>query len=570
MKTQLTFDPGFDKLYNLYSSTEKGRELLEIEGISEKQLDVAAMSKAYFTEKLSDISIDQNANANEQLSANNYSAEVTKGIEKLEGEYLLWYYSKKKFGTERANELIKAIWDGDVYFHDASGAQIQIPYCWAYSTSIIMEKGRPYGQLHSLPPKRADSFIAQVIEVTMDLSQEFAGAISPSDMIVNYAWFAKKENLDDKTILNDFQKFVHVVNNQFRSSGQSPFVNISLFDRPNLRKVFDGHYYPDGTTIDIEYVIRLQEIFGEWFSKGDPATGLPYRFPVVTLNISKSDEGKIIDGNFLGWSCNVNLAKGCFNIYVNDGQKIASCCRLVNDLERMKFRMDSFGNGGLNIGSHRVVTMNLPRVGLLSAGNMEEFDKRLLWVMEVTRDLLIVHREEILQRRIDKNFLKFFKPLNWFSLDSLFSTIGILGVYEMNYFMGLDIKTKDGIAFTRYALESIEEFASKSSRITGNSFNVEEIPGESTAPRFVKKDKAMFDLDNPFELYSNQYIPLIADASHPERIELTGKFMEILSGGGILHLNIPEAITDPEIMKKLIEYCVLHGVTHIAVDKFAA
>ena len=57
-------------------------------------------------------------------------------------------------------------------------------------------------------PKRADSFLAQCAEITMDLSQEFAGAIAPSDILVNYAWYAQKEELTDFDIRNDFQKFV--------------------------------------------------------------------------------------------------------------------------------------------------------------------------------------------------------------------------------------------------------------------------------------------------------------------------------------------------------------------------
>ena len=42
--------------------------------------------------------------------------------------------------------------------------------------------------------------------------------------------------------------------------------------------------------------------------------------------------------------------------------------------------------------------------------------------------------------------------------------------------------------------------------------------------------------------------------------------METLSGGGICHLNIAEKINDPDAMKKLIEYAVSQGVTHLAVN----
>lgn len=560
MKFNLTFEPEFDALYESFLNLHS--DLLDIEGISPRKIDVGQMSHNYFTNRLADVSIDKNANANENKSANNYQAEIMKGALKLEGYYLLWRYAKKRFNIEYANKLISAIWSGDLYFHDASGHGIQIPYCWAYSTDKLMLEGRPYGQLHSLPPKRADSFIAQVIECTMDLSQEFAGAIAPSDMIVNYSYYAKKEGLTDYAILNDLQKFVHVMNNKFRVSGQSPFVNISLFDRPNLEKVFEGTVFPDGSKPDFDYVTHVQKLFGEWFAKGDPVTGLPYRFPVVTVNLHVNKQREIEDVDFLDWVAATNIEKGCFNIYINEGNKIATCCRYSNDFTQA--RADSFGNGGLNIGSHRVVTLNLPRIAMLAKGNELDFFYRLEAKLNEARDLLLVHREEILQRRIKTGFLKFFDPLKWFKLDMLFSTFGIIGVYEACHYMGLPMETEEGQKFAESLLKHVEQYAQKASEETGYSFNVEEIPGESTAPTLAKKDAILYD--NKIPLYSNQYLPLTADVDAITRIKLTGRFMRYLSGGGILHYNVQDKITDPAIMRKLIELAVKEGVEHFAIN----
>lgn len=566
MQINLTFEPEFDNLYNNYNLTPERSELLHLEGISRPKLDVGAMSHDYFTKKLSDVTVDQNANANEEASPHNYSAEVVKGVMKLEGYYLLWRYAKRRYGLRIANKLIRAIWDGDLYFHDPTG--IQSPYCWAFSTNILMLEGRPYGQLHSLPPKRADSFIAQVIECTMDLSQQFVGAVAPSDVLINYAWYAKNENKSDKDIVNDLQKMVHVFNNKFRVSGQSPFTNISLFDRHNLSIVWEDYRYPDGTPVDIEYVMRVQKLFGEWFAEGDPASGLPYRFPVISANLGVDDNNKPVDEDFLDWLSEVNRGKGVFNIYANDGTKIASCCRLSNSFERMRYRADTFGSGGLNIGSHRVVTVNLPKLGLLASGDQDLFFNLLDNRLEKAKKLLLVHREELLQRRITRGngFLQFFEPLKWFNLEHLFSTIGIVGVYEANYFMGYDIRSEKGVEFTTKLLKHIENRLEEFSTETGHSFNCEEIPAESTAVTLAKKDKIYFEDDQLFELYSNQYIPLIAEASMLERIKLTGKFMNLLSGGGILHLNMSDQIHTKDQMKKLIMVSIENGVEHFAVN----
>lgn len=566
MRIETTFSDTFDELYNKFNLHEQGKKLLELDGISRRTLDVGRMSHQYFTEKLPDVTIDANANADGSISPNSYGAEITKGISKAEGYFLMYRYAERRFGTKYANKLLNSILTGNVYLHDATGVGIQQPYCMAVSTLMLMFQGRPYGQLKSLPPKRADSFIAQCIEFAMDCSQEWAGAIALSDLITNFCYYSKKENLDDYTIVNLLQKCVFVFNNQFRLGGQSPFINISIFDMPNLQKLFENHIYPDGSKPDLDYVMKVQHLFCSWFAKGDPASESPYRFPVVTINFSVSENRKIIDQDFLEFISKVNCDTGCFNLYCNTGEKIASCCRLLSDRSKMA-RGDSFGNGGLNLGSHRVVTINLPRIALKANKNPAKFYSNLDEHLVTCRDLLLVHREEILARRIKQGFLKFYHPLGWVQLSRMFSTIGIIGVYEMTHFMGLSIQSPEGIEFVINVLKHIEEFAQKTSQETGHSFNVEEIPGESVASKFVEKDKILFGEEKvPFKLYSNQYIPLIADASLPERIELTGKFQDILSGGGILHLNIKDKITDPKVMKHLIEYAVSKGVSHVAVN----
>jgi len=567
MQVNLTLEPRFDDLYNNYTLSETRARMLELDGINRDKLDVGKMSHAYFTKNLTEATVDQNANANESIGPNNYSAEVVKGLMKIEGYYLLWKYGVKAYDLRIANKLIRAIWDGDLYFHDPTS--IQVPYCWAYSTTNLMIEGRPYGQLHSKPPKRGDSFIAQVVEATMDFSQEYAGAIAPSDVLINYAWYAKRENLSDKEIVNDLQKMVHVFNNKFRVSGQSPFTNISLFDRDNLKTVWADYYYPDGTQIDVEYVMHIQKLFGEWFSKGDPVSGLPYRFPVVTANLYVDDNRIPTDEDFLDWLSEVNIEKGVFNIYGNDGTKIASCCRLANDIGRMKYKSDTFGNGGLNIGSHRVVTVNLPKVAIQAEKDKDAFfhilDKRL----EAAKKLLVIHRDYLLKERVENGngFLKFFEPLKWFSLDNFFSTIGITGIFEMCWFMGYDIRTDEGTDFVLEVLSRIEKRLDEFAEETGHNFNCEEIPGESACVTLAKKDAATFGVSaQPFALYSNQYIPTITSATMLERIKLSGKFMNLLSGGGILHLNVSDKIQNKSQMRKLIEVALKNGVEHFAVN----
>ena len=615
-----SFDKEFKDLYYNYCKDSAGMEMLKLDGISPDKIDVAAMSKNYFTKRLADMSVDQNANANETISPNNYQAEVVKGELKLNGYYLLWKETKEMFDIETANRLLSRIWLKDVYFHDASSHGIQTIYCVAFSTYPLLTDGRPYGQLHSVPPRRADSFMAQAIETIMDMSNTVMGAVAPADLIVNYAYFAKKEYLEmvnlidslqwedtnptmtyqmlafatkhnaafvqeifnkykkpeeiakqllEKKFVNDFQKFVHIVNNKYRISGQSPFVNISFYCRNTLRNLFEHIPFPDGSNIDIEFTMWIQKIFGAFIAKGDPKTGQPYRFPVSTVNINVPEDNDEyeIDKDFKRWVSMANLKTGVFNIYVSHGNKIAMCCRYQNDIEQMReYKMDTFGNGGLNIGSSRVITINLPRLAIMANGNPCDLEALINEVMEDIKIMHVVHRK-ILKERISQNFIQFFEPLKWLRLENFFATVGIIGDYEMVKFMGYDMKEKDGQEFNAKILKYIDSKTLEFTRETGIVFNVEEIPGESTAPTLAKADKILFgDEVQPYELYSNQYLPLIASPDIFEKMELSGLFMDMLSGGGIAHINISEKLETPEQMEYLIDLAIKYGVIHFAIN----
>ena len=112
----------------------------------------------------------------------------------------------------------------------------------------------------------------------------------------------------------------------------------------------------------------------------------------------------------------------------------------------------------------------------------------------VAGKLLYVHRVDILQKRIDETpqYLQFFGSLGWFSLDTMFSTIGLTGVYEVCQYMGYDILTDDGTEFTldfmSYIKGKIKELRSEYSVV----FNCEEIPGEQACVSLLDKDHIYF------------------------------------------------------------------------------
>lgn len=547
---------------DLYSKTSK--VILDLEGISEEKLDVSLMSEKYFSERVADISVDDNANhLQDGRSRGNYISEMGKSSLKILGYHDLYTILKNDHGQDRADSIMKSLWNGDLYFHDSTA--IQVPYCWAYSTDFLLHKGNFWGQLKSSPPTRARSFIDQVKEVTIELAQEIAGAVAISDLFISYSYFIKKDNLDinnskvRKDIENDFQSLVHTLNKKLRPSHQSPFSNISIFDKPNLKKLFGEVRFPDGSSPDIDLIWDIQKIFVDWFHKGDPLSGFPYRFPVVTLNLRVDDNNNALDQNALNYFSEVNLKMGAFNIYISSGNKIASCCRLTNDLDLAG--TDSFGNGGISLGSHRVVTINLARLGH-KADSYENLIELLKEQLEKAKDSLISHRQ-LLKKRVEQGFMPFVK-FQIIHLDRLFSTFGITGIYECLEEFGYSMTTENGKKLALDLMEYIKTYAAKCKKDTGFFFNIEQVPAESLAVKFAAKDSLLYGMDYP--IYSNQFIPLWVDVDIVDRIKLDGNFSQVLTGGGISHLNIGEKLTASSQMKKLISYAIKAGCEHFAVN----
>ena len=170
-----------------------------------------------------------------------------------------------------------------------------------------------------------------------------------------YQLIEKVEKANDyrKYIKNAFQCFVHSVNFLSRNSVESPFVNCSFFGPPKLRAMIAddnmGWYFQKEDAVDgvpeealkdcgdqgwIEYLIKiildLQDIFAEVMDAGDPLhDNRPIEFPVCTVNFSRkvNEDGSVefVDYDYVEDFCKKHDITR-YNIYLSEGQKIASCC----------------------------------------------------------------------------------------------------------------------------------------------------------------------------------------------------------------------------------------------------
>ena len=561
--------------------------LLKIHGLNKKQFDfVSCVENDLNEDVLNDASIDPNANKCEK-TIESLMVEASNPAKKAIGYDMLYRQMKNDYGKEEAKRLSGEMYSFALALADAT--KILSCYCYSIDASILVKKGRDFGQLHSKPCKRLCSYISSLCETIHQMSNHLAGAIAVGTFFMDCAHVLmftdnngegytleqiKTDKELRKMIENEYQQFVHSVNHLSRNASESPFSNISIFDRPKLKTLLSGEGMPEyfeGKDIDfvIDYIMELQKIFVEFFDKGDVLSeGMPYRFPVVTCNFSKDEkEAEVLDEEFLDYMVEKDIYR--YNIFTSTGTKVASCCRLINDVDLMKdfgSQSNSFGGVGISLGSHRVVTINFNRIAL-EANTYKEYKEILVQRIEDAAKILASHKR-LLVHLTEKGYQLFIKN-GWIRMDRLFSTFGVLGLVEVEN----TIKSKGGfkdlsndIDIIGESLKILDQKMFEVSEKYGIMGNIEQIPGESMAIRLSKADKLLYgDQKVPYKLYANQFVPLWKKASLWEKLSADGKYNKMITGGGIVHAQIGERVT-PTQAKKIIKYAIKSGCEHFALN----
>lgn len=571
-------------------------KILKIHGLDATNFDTLANFAKILDSRVNDVSIDDNSNKNEKTIAG-VNNEITASNRKLIGYHMLYGVMKDLYGQAEAKVLSGDLYDFSLGLSDSTN--ILIPYCWALDASKLVLEGRKFGQLPSAPVHRVDSYISALDETVHQMSSHLAGAIAVGTFFLDIAHIliykqrvpfevVKNDPKMRKYIENCFQTFVHSVNHLSRNGVESPFTNISLFDRVKLAGLIGqdnyGWYFANKKDIAIDngledkmsadewkefvinYISELQEIYAKFHEKGDPLNnGIPYRFPVTTMNISKDDEGNVLDEKFFDFVCQRDITR--FNIFTSKGTKVASCCRLINDAELLDMgsSVNSFGGSTVSMGSHRVVTINFARIAY-EANSLEDFyhilDKRIRGAAKVLK------AHKVLIGKMEEKGLEPFITRGWIRMDRLFSTFGILGVVEAKKI--LETKFADEITEGQDVMNDYLVYLNKHSaeyaKELGLFSNIEQIPGESYAVRLATVDNLIFNeniIDAP--LYANQFVPLWEDATIWEKLEADGKYNQLLTGGGIVHAQLGSKTTSAQ-NRKIILYAIKCGCEHFVLN----
>lgn len=496
---------------------------------------------------MADMSVDPNANVAQKTIAS-VMQEVSKPFMKQYCLSKLAQYAEAN--TDNKDRILDRIDKGALYPSDLH--MMYAPYCWNFSVSNLMLKGLPFiPRIPSKPASHADSFVQHAIQLLMYASNHQSGAAALTSFFVGLDWYVRKDALSDREIKQLFQIFTYSINQPVRFSAQSPYVNLSVFDRFYLHRMYGDFVYPDLTGIDEESIQRLQRMYVEWFIEETEKTGNIFTFPVLTACLLLDENGSVRDEEFLDWLSSVNSKYGFINIYMSkNADSLSSCCRLRNGLGYI----NSFGSGGDGVGSIGVCSINLPHIALTEK---DFFDALKSYAEDA--QVVVEFRRKWVKENIAKGLFPLFDH-GFMDLNRMYCTVGIVGLYEAWEIL----RQGDYMDFAREVLMTINEANEKRRLLTGYPYNLEQVPAENMAVYMAKKDREL-GLQDRYDIYSNQWIPLTEDTDVINRIYVAGQLDSITTGGSILHVTTQGHVS-PETHKNIVKLCAKMGVVYFALN----
>lgn len=572
MQINIRLDKNFTTQFNRLSN-EFGTEIAKLNGFADEQLSYTDFIDNFVDKQIvADASIDGNANVSTK-DVCSLETEMSKPHSKLLAFNKIYYELNKKYGFKTANEWLRNEWDGHFYLHDASSSTMK-PYCYAYDIERLVNEGLYFiNSFNNQPPKHLVTFTDFVGEFVSWASNRTSGACGLPSFLIYSFYFWKKDVEDgyytdtpERYRDQEFQRIIYKLNQPYLRVNQSAFTNFSIFDQSYLEALFGGKTFPDGTYM-IDYIddmIEYQKAFMEVCSHIREQNMMT--FPVLTYALLRQD-GKFVNEDFAKWCCKHNMKWADSNFFISeDVTSLSNCCRLVSDVENLGY-FNSIGGTALEVGSVKVNTINLARIAY--ENKKDDYIKALKDLVRLDVKTLDVIRH-IIERNVDKGLLPNYTH-ELINMNSQYSTIGIIGIYECLQKYGMTYKdkldytyyTENGIEFAKKIFDAIYEVIREFD--FDYQFNIEQVPAERAASILMEKDRFFFPNETyELPLYGNQWIPLGIKTSIDEKIKLSAELDKACSGGSIAHINIDSPFNNFDIAWDMLNKVADAGVVYFA------
>lgn len=424
-------------------------------------------------------------------------------------------------GQELGRQYIKDLENHIIYTHDEASTPVLKPYCKAVTLYPLMLKG--VGNIDGVTPSAPNdiqSFSGQVTNAVFLFSSQCKGAVALGDYFIalNYyviqefgpVWYDKVDEVVTNShflhqytvghyIRKGMKQFIYGVNQPAGNrSYNSPFSNVSFYDKVYFKSLFGEFYYPDGTQPEWNAIDKLQRIFMQLLR--EIRLIKPLAFPVTTMALVHNGK-EYLDHEYKELCAEEWAKGGSFFCYTSDNPtSLASCCRVLNEMSDNTFSSTT-GMTGVMTGSCNVITLNINRIVQDYIHTWKNWEDHIVdgkcafpfeWFSESFSDLknyLINILERVYKYHIayktmlyEMEDAKMFSDCNagYIYMRKLYSTIGLIGYCEAAQFLGLSVSNnKEYKDFLKLVFGTVKEENKKNSIHDSKRpflFNSEAIP----------------------------------------------------------------------------------------------
>lgn len=513
-----------------------------------------------------------NENANKDSNVFNTQRDLTAGIVgKSIGLKML------PFNVADAHQV------GDIHYHDLD----YHPYspmtnCCLIDFGGMLNKGFRIGNADVESPKSIQTATAQISQIIANVASSQYGGCTVDRIDEVLAPFAERnygKNLADayeltddeekaksfarkktrKDIYDAMQSLEYEINTLFTSNGQTPFTSVGFglgtnwFEREIQRAILLNRIKGLGkegrTAIFPKLIFTIKK--GLNFAEGDP------NYDIKQLALECATKRMYPD--IVNYDKIVELT-GSF--------KAPMGCRSF--LQGWKDENGKEVNAGrMNLG---VVTMNLPRLALKSAGDKDKFWNHLKLLLDVVKEALL-YRIKRCKEAVPENapilyqygaFGKRLKPGE--DVDKLFRnkratiSMGYIGLYEVaTAFYGGEWETNpEAKEFTLEIMRKLKAKADEWGNEYGYHFSVYSTPSESLTDRFSRLDREKFGVVENItdkEYYTNSFHYDVRKNPTPfEKLDFEKDYPKYCSGGFIHYCEYPVLQQNSKALEAVWDY----------------
>jgi ribonucleoside-triphosphate reductase len=485
---------------------------------------------------------------------------------------------KKMYGKEMSDKYIRLLKNHHIYKNDETSLA---NYCASITMyPWLLEGTKPIGG-NSIGPTNLKSFCGGFINLVFMVSSMLSGACATPEFLMYMNHFIGKEygkdywkNPDrqadmsekkrtiDKVITDCFEQIVYSINQPTGARNfQAVFWNISYYDRFYFESIFGEFLFPDGSKPDWDGLSWLQKRFMKWFNAERLKT--PLTFPVETMALL-TENNDVKDKEWGEFTAQMYSEGHSFFTYMSDNaDSLASCCRLRNEIQDNGFSY-TLGAGGVSTGSKSVLTINLNRCIQYAVKNGQDYMTYLAEVVDLVHKVQLAYDENLKSLQA-QGMLPLFDA-GFINIGRQYLTVGINGLVEAAEFLGITINDNpEYVKFVQETLGLIEDYNRKY-RSKTTLFNCEMIPAENVGVKHAKWDRED-GYAVPRDCY-NSYFYIVEDQSLNiiDKMRLHGrKYIEHLTGGSALHLNLEEHLSQAQY-RQLLKVAAIEGCNYFTFN----